>query len=69
MSAPFTDHGAAARAILSKALAGDASLRGREGQFLGGLAFDPAPISEKQANWLGILLARHGLPALAGGDA
>jgi hypothetical protein len=48
------------------ALRGERSLRHREGQFLGGLAFDANPLSEKQANWLGILLDKHGLPPLAG---
>lgn len=53
----FTD---AARALLSVK-----SLSEREGQFCGGLAFRAAPLSDKQANWLRILLSRHGLPALA----
>lgn len=56
---PFTDHKLAARALL--ALDGFSE---REGQFLGGLAFRPYPLSDKQAKWLGILLARHDLPAL-----
>lgn len=44
-------------------------LKPREGQFLGGLAFDANPLSAKQRNWLVILLAKHGLPALTEGDA
>ena len=68
MTALFTDHCEAARAILLPALQGDWSLRHREGQFLGGLAFDANPLSDKQANWLGILLDKHGLPPLAGDD-
>lgn len=60
MSAPFTDHRPAAMAVLMSG----ASLRPREGQFLGGLAFDANPLTEKQAQWLGILLEKHGLPAL-----
>ncbi|WP_426262985.1 hypothetical protein [Sphingomonas sp. PWP1-2] len=38
-----------------------AALKPREGQFLGGIAFDANPLSEKQANWLAILLRKHGL--------
>jgi len=48
------------------ALIQSATLSEREGQFCGGLVFRTAPLSEKQANWLGILLKRHNLPALAG---
>ncbi|WP_210358236.1 hypothetical protein [Sphingomonas beigongshangi] len=62
----FNDHRAAAMAVLTSG----ANLRPREGQFLGGLAFDANPPTEKQANWLRILLDKHGLPPLAdGGDA
>jgi hypothetical protein len=62
----FSDHRAAAMAVLTSG----ANLRPREGQFLGGLAFDANPPTEKQANWLRILLDKHGLPPLAdGGDA
>lgn len=61
----FTDHRPAAMAVLTSG----ASLRPREGQFLGGLAFDANPLTEKQANWLRILLDRHGLPPLATGGA
>lgn len=60
MSAPFTDSRKAAWAVLTSG----AALRPREGQFLGGLAFDANPLSEKQANWLRILLEKHGLPEL-----
>lgn len=64
MSGPFSSHRAAARALLSVL-----SLSEKEGQFCGGLAFRNAPLSEKQANWLRILLSRHDLPSLAdGGD-
>jgi hypothetical protein len=42
-------------------------LKPREGQFLGGVAFDANPLSEKQRSWLVILLDRHGLPPLADG--
>lgn len=45
-------------------------LKPREGQFLGGVAFDATPLTGKQRNWLVILLDKHGLPPLAdGGDA
>lgn len=65
MSQPFTDHRAAAMALLTSG----AALRSKEGQFLGGIAFDANPLTEKQGNWLRILLERHGLPALIGGEA
>lgn len=46
------------------------TLKPREGQFLGGVAFDANPLTEKQRNWLVILLDKHGLPPLYdGGDA
>lgn len=60
---PFHDHRAAAMAVLTSG----AALRPREGQFLGGLAFDANLPTEKQANWLRILLDKHGLPPLADG--
>ena len=59
---PFRDHRAAAMAVFTSG----AALRPREGQFLGGLAFDSKPLSEKQSNWLRILLEKHGLPPLEG---
>lgn len=54
----------AARALLTVD-----SLSEREGQFCGGVAFRTAPLSDKQANWLRILLSGHGLPALAKGGS
>lgn len=64
MAEPFTTPAAAARALLSVE-----TLSEKEGQFCGGLAYRTAPLSEKQANWLRILLSRNGLPTLAqGGD-
>ena len=69
MIRPFTDPREAARAILLPALNGASSLRPKEAAFLGQLAFDLNPPTEKQANWLGILLDKHGLPPMAGGDA
>lgn len=62
MDKPFTNHRTAARALL-----GIDSLSEKEGQFCGGLAYRNAPLSDKQTNWLRILLNRHGLPALDGG--
>lgn len=58
-SSPFTCHRKAARALLAFD-----GLSEREGQFCGGMAYRPYPLSDKQAKWLGILLARHDLPAL-----
>ena len=59
MADPFTRFTDAARALLAVN-----SLSEKEGQFCGGLAFRTVPLSDKQENWLRILLARHGLPAL-----
>ena len=63
MAEPFSRFAHAARALLAIE-----TLSEREGQFCGGLAFRTFPLSDKQANWLRILLARHGLPALAEGS-
>jgi hypothetical protein len=66
MSKPFQTHRSAALSLINA----DLPLKPREGQFLRGIAFDASPLSEKQRNWLVILLAKHGLPPLAdGGDA
>lgn len=62
MAKPFNRFSDAARALLAVE-----SLSEKEGQFCGGLAYRSAPLSDKQANWLRILLDRHGLPALAEG--
>ncbi|WP_298196583.1 hypothetical protein [Novosphingobium sp.] len=61
MSAPFTDHRAAARELLTIP-----ALSEREGQFVGGLCYRAQDLTEKQANWLRILLERHGLPPFVG---
>ena len=61
MMPPFTDHRPAAMAVLTSGVV----LRPREGQLLGGLAFDANPLTDKQRNWLTILLDKHGLPPLA----
>ena len=39
------------------------------GQFLGQLAVDPLPMTDKQSDWLAQLLAKHDLPPLAEGGA
>ncbi len=64
MSSPFTDHREAARAILRAVLGGTGTLRPKEAQFLGGLAFDANPPTTKQLDWLLGLLDRAGLPTL-----
>lgn len=64
MAKPFPDAATAARALLAVE-----SLSEKEGQFCGGLAFRTAPLSDKQANWLRILLSRHRLPDLMEGNA
>lgn len=60
MSQPFVHHSIAALALLNA----DLNLRPREGQFLGGIIFTDE-LTDKQLNWLLILLARHNLPTLA----
>jgi len=62
MADPFTSFTDAARALLAIE-----TLSEKEGQFVGGLAYRSAPISDRQSNWLRILLNRHDLPALAEG--
>ena len=64
MRRPFTDIRAAALAVLTT---GD--LTEKEGQFCGGIAFRDQPLTDRQANWLRILLDRHGLPPLVEGGA
>jgi hypothetical protein len=62
---PFPDHRQAALALLN----GNHRLSRKAGQFLGQLAVDCSPMSEAQADWLAKLLAKHGLPPLAGEGA
>ena len=62
---PFPDHRAAALALLN----GNYRLNRKAGQFLGQLAVDPTPMSDRQRDWLAKLLAKHGLPPLAPGGA
>ncbi len=57
----FVNHREAAMAVITSG----AALRPKEGQFLGGIAFDLNPLTEKQDEWLRILLEKHGLPSLA----
>ena len=61
----FPDHRQAALALLTST----SRLSRKAGQFLGQLAVDPSPMSEAQADWLGKLLDRAGLPPLAEGGA
>lgn len=63
MAESFSNYRDAARALLAVD-----SLSEKEGQFCGGLAFRTAALSDKQAIWLRILLARYGLPALVEGS-
>ncbi len=60
--APFRNHRDAALALLN----GKSRLSRKAGQFLGQLVVDPSPMSEAQADWLGKLLQKAGLPPLAG---
>lgn len=53
----MADHQRQAMALITSG----ATLKPREGQFLGGIAFDTNPLTEKQANWLAILLKRFDL--------
>lgn len=60
----FTDLRSAALALLNS----NARLTRKAGSFLGQLVADPAPLSEKQRDWLGTLLERAELPPLLDGD-
>lgn len=62
MSDTFTDFRLAARQLLTVV-----SLSEREGQFLGGLCYRSTPLSDKQTNWLQVLLKRHGFSPLTDG--
>lgn len=57
------------RKLAMDLLTSGAELRPREGQFLGGLAFDANPLTEKQANWLDILARKHGFSPFIDGGA
>ena len=60
---PFTNHRQAVLALLN----GDYRISRKAGQFLGQLAVDPSPMSDRQRDWLAKLLDRNGFPALAEG--
>jgi hypothetical protein len=60
---PFPDHRQAALALLT----GNHRLSRKAGQFLGQLAVDPSPMSDRQRDWLVKLLAKHDLTPLAEG--
>jgi hypothetical protein len=57
----FPNQRDAALALLN----GGYRLTRKAGQFLGQIAVDPAPMSEKQRDWLAKLLTRFELPPLA----
>lgn len=59
----FQSHRDAALAVLNSGV----GLSRQAGSFLGQLAVDPMPMSDKQANWLDKLLERAGLPHFDGG--
>lgn len=59
----FRNHRDAALALLTK---GERLTR-KAGSFLGQLATDDTPMTDKQSEWLGTLLERSGLPPLIGG--
>lgn len=62
---PFPDHRTAALALLNGAY----RLSRKAGQFLGQIAVDPTPLSDRQADWLAKLLEKAELPPLAMGGA
>lgn len=57
---PFTDHGSAALALLQVGK----RLSRKAGSFLGQCVVDPTPLSDRQLDWLAVLLDRAGLPPL-----
>ena len=61
----FPNHRDAALALLN----GTSRISRKAGQFLGQLAVDPAPMSERQASWLANLLERADFPPFAEGEA
>lgn len=54
----YSRHDQAALALLASGV----KLSRKEGGFLGQIAVDPRPLSEKQDHWLAQLLERAGLP-------
>ena len=59
---PFTSRKAACLALINAA-----PLKTKEGSFLGQIAFQEEPLTERQAKWLLDLLRKHDLPTLADG--
>jgi hypothetical protein len=57
----FYHHADAALALLNTR----SSFNHKEGGFLGQMCVACGPISEKQLNWLNVLLRKRGLPSLA----
>ena len=64
MTARFTSSRAAAMDLLTDH---HTALNRRCGQFLGQIAVEDFPLSDKQLDWLNKLLERAGLPALTDG--
>lgn len=60
MADGYLSHREAALALLN----GDFPLSRSAGQFLGQLAVDPSPLSDKQTSWLVKLLERSNLPPI-----
>jgi hypothetical protein len=63
--APFTSARQAVIAVLSS----DADLNRKTGQFLGSVACQDEPMTERQAKWFADILKKAGLPPLDGGGA
>ena len=55
------------RAACLALLNSGAEFNHRTGQFLGGVAFQDVPLTEKQERWLSSLLEKGGLPPLGEG--
>jgi hypothetical protein len=62
MMAPFNTRKAACLALLNAA-----PLKAKHGSFLGQIAFQEEPLTERQAKYLLDLLRKHDLPTLAEG--
>jgi hypothetical protein len=61
----FPSHRDAALALLNET----SDFSRKAAQFLGQIAADSTPLSQRQASWLGRLLERAGLPPLASEEA
>lgn len=57
----FSHHRQAAMALFNSNM----KLSRKEGGFLGNVAVEPSPLTDKQASWLAKLLERAGLPPLS----